>query len=422
MPPHVGGALAPRALLRRDEPGRHVRLAVHRFGVEQVAAGLARVHEDRVVLGGPAGARLGAVVVGPDQLVEEALAAEQLVQQQLAVVRLAVVDVEVQRAVRREQAADLAQPRLEEAEVVVEGVAVRGLGEQARGVAAALEAGAVARAVRHGGERLAALLPARVEGRVQVGQRDGAGGLGAQQREVVAEQDPVHAGDPNTVIGRDRPGRAAHHDAPSGRAVRLRRRRARGRGRVGRARALRAPGARRRRGGARRVERAAARAAAGADRRARRRRPARARAPRAVDGRRVLLHAGPGALPRAAAARAPADRAVGRADAGAARRRPAERAPAGAAGFAAAGRGPRSRRAPAAGGARVGGHRAAGAPARAADRAGDGRGPAAHRGAGRRGGRRGGGRRVAPPRRHRLGQDRGLPPRRGGARWRAGRA
>ena len=148
MPPHVGGALAALALLRRDEPGRHVRLAVDRLGVEQVAAGLARVDEDRVVLGRPAGARLGAVVVGPDELVEEARAAEQLVQQQLAVVRLAVVDVEVQRPVRREQAADLAQARLEEAEVVVERVAVGGLGEQARGVAAAGEAGAVAGAVR----------------------------------------------------------------------------------------------------------------------------------------------------------------------------------------------------------------------------------------------------------------------------------
>ena len=92
----------------------------------------------------PAAARLGAVVVGPDQLVEEALAAEQLVEQQLAVVRLAVVDVEVQRAVGREQPADLAQPRLEEAEVVVERVAVGGLLEQPRRVAAAAEAGAVA--------------------------------------------------------------------------------------------------------------------------------------------------------------------------------------------------------------------------------------------------------------------------------------
>ena len=78
----------------------------------------------------PAAARLGAVVVGPDQLVEEALAAEQLVEQQLAVVRLAPVDVEVERAGGVQQAAHLAQARLEEAEVVVERVAVGGLLEQ----------------------------------------------------------------------------------------------------------------------------------------------------------------------------------------------------------------------------------------------------------------------------------------------------
>src|SRR3712207_7594850 len=54
------------------------------------------VHEDRVVLRGPPPCRPGAVVVGPDDLVEEVLAAEDAVEQDLAVVRLAVVDVEVQ--------------------------------------------------------------------------------------------------------------------------------------------------------------------------------------------------------------------------------------------------------------------------------------------------------------------------------------
>ena len=134
-------------------PGRHVRLAVDGLGVEVVAARLADVDEDRVVLGRPAGARLGAVVVGPDDLVEEALAAEELVEQQLAVVRLAVVDVEVQRAVGREQAADLAQARLEEREVVVERVAVGGLLQQPARVPPPAEAGPVAVRVRRRGQR-----------------------------------------------------------------------------------------------------------------------------------------------------------------------------------------------------------------------------------------------------------------------------
>ena len=168
---HVSlGPLAARALLGRDQPGRHVRLAVDRVGVEQVTAGLPDVDEDRVVLGRPAVARLAAVVVGPDQLVEEAVAAEQLVQQQLAVVRLAVVDVEVQRPLGGEQAADLAQARLEEGEVVVERVAVGGLLQEPGRVAAAAEAGAVAGGVGRGGERPARLRPARVERRVEVGQ------------------------------------------------------------------------------------------------------------------------------------------------------------------------------------------------------------------------------------------------------------
>ena len=149
VPPRVARPLAALALLGGDEAGRHVGLAVDGVGVEVVTAGGLDVDEDRVVLGGPARARLGAVVVGPDELVEEALAAEQLVEQQLAVVRLAVVDVEVQRAVGREQPADLCEARREEAEVVVERVAVGGLLEQARRVAAAAEARPVA--VRVGG-------------------------------------------------------------------------------------------------------------------------------------------------------------------------------------------------------------------------------------------------------------------------------
>ena len=76
------------------------------------------------MLCGPAAARLGAVVVGPDQLVEERVAPEQLVEQQLAVVGLAVVDVEVERPMRREQLARARQPRLEEPEVVGERVVV----------------------------------------------------------------------------------------------------------------------------------------------------------------------------------------------------------------------------------------------------------------------------------------------------------
>ncbi len=57
---------------------------------------------------------------------------------------LAVIDVEIERSGGIEDAVDLAQARLEEAEVVVERVAVGRLGEESRRVAPAAEPVAVA--------------------------------------------------------------------------------------------------------------------------------------------------------------------------------------------------------------------------------------------------------------------------------------
>ena len=122
------------------------------------------------MLGGPAPLRLGPVVVGPDDLVEEAVAPEELVEQQLDVVGLAVVEVDVEGSVSGEQPPRLAQARLEEAEVVVEGVVVGERAEQACGVAVPAEAGSVALAfVRAGDGQSPPLLRAPcVEGRVDV--------------------------------------------------------------------------------------------------------------------------------------------------------------------------------------------------------------------------------------------------------------
>ena len=194
MPPHVGRALAALALLGRDEARRHVGLAVDRVGVEQVALRVLDVDEDRVVLRRPAVARLGAVVVGPDQLVEEALAAEQLVEQQLAVVRLAVVDVEVQRAragaSRRRTSRSRGARGSRGSRRTRRGRRTRC--SSRRGVAAAAEAGAVAVGVGVVASVRRVCVAAGVERRVEVGERDRRVRLGAQQRQVVAEQDPVH--------------------------------------------------------------------------------------------------------------------------------------------------------------------------------------------------------------------------------------
>ncbi len=76
------------------------------------------------MLGRPAALGARPVVIRPDDLVEEALAPEDLVEQQLAVVRLAVVDVEVQRALARQQPVGVLETRREKREIVLEAIAV----------------------------------------------------------------------------------------------------------------------------------------------------------------------------------------------------------------------------------------------------------------------------------------------------------
>ena len=138
----------------------------------------------------PAALRLGAVVVGPDQLVEEALPPEQLIKQELYVMGLAVVEVQVERARGVQDPPQFLQPRREEPEVVVEVVLVGGLGEQLGGVAAPAEAGRGRRRRRaDGGEVAARLRAAGVERRVGVDHlRDPVRQL-AQVGEVVALED-----------------------------------------------------------------------------------------------------------------------------------------------------------------------------------------------------------------------------------------
>ncbi len=93
------------------------------------------------MLGGPAVAGLAAVVVGPDDLVAEVVAAEDFVEQDLGVVRLAGVEMEEERAGGGEEAVSFEEARAEEGEVVVEGVGVVGrgvLGDFVAGVAEAV--------------------------------------------------------------------------------------------------------------------------------------------------------------------------------------------------------------------------------------------------------------------------------------------
>ena len=176
MPPHVRGELTARGLLLGHQAGGHVRFAVHLGGVEVVAAVVLRVHEDVVVLGRPAARGLRAVVVRPNQLVNEVLTPKNHVAHNLHVVHFAPIQVQVQGAVLREQAVRLLNARGQERPVVLEGVVVARQGLQGARVALALEPGAVALLGGLRAQRAARLLLARVEGRVNVDDRERAVG------------------------------------------------------------------------------------------------------------------------------------------------------------------------------------------------------------------------------------------------------
>jgi hypothetical protein len=104
-------------------------------------------------------------------------------------VRLAVVEVQVQRAARVQDAPDLAQAGREEAQIVVEFVAVGRLREQLGGVPAAAEADAVTVGRAVGDQRAANLGAAGVERRVGVDQLRALVRQLAQMSEVVALED-----------------------------------------------------------------------------------------------------------------------------------------------------------------------------------------------------------------------------------------
>ena len=133
------GVLPLAAFSAPHQRRRHVGDAVHRVEVEGVVGRVLRVPEDGVVLGGPTPLRPAAIVVGPDDLVDEARPAEDAVQHHLAVVRLAVIDMEEERARVGEHPMGLVQARLEEGQVVVEAIPITGLAERGRPIALALE-------------------------------------------------------------------------------------------------------------------------------------------------------------------------------------------------------------------------------------------------------------------------------------------
>jgi hypothetical protein len=109
----------------------------------------------------------------------------------LDVVALARVEVDVERAVRREQAGGPDEPRREEADVVVERVGVGQRADLLRPDSGARESVAIAVVVGHDAQRATALLAPGVERRVDVDDVEGAVGQAREDVEVVAVDEQV---------------------------------------------------------------------------------------------------------------------------------------------------------------------------------------------------------------------------------------
>jgi len=169
VPPNVSWRLAPGGLLLSNKPRGHVGDAVHLVEVERVVLRVLDVPEDVIVLGGPLLLGACAVVVSPDDLVDERVPPEQLVEEDLAVVDLPIVDVKEERPTRLEEATGLLKPRLHELEEVLELVGEAGRSDLDGAVPLPLEPGAVPTVLIPNGSDTGALLHlARVEGRVDV--------------------------------------------------------------------------------------------------------------------------------------------------------------------------------------------------------------------------------------------------------------
>jgi hypothetical protein len=109
----------------------------------------------------------------------------------LDVVALARVEVDVERAVRREHAPGVGQARGEEGDVVVERVGVGERAELVGAVAAAREAGAVAVDVGDDLQRAPPLHAPGVERRIDVDDVEGVVGQAREDGEVVAVDEEV---------------------------------------------------------------------------------------------------------------------------------------------------------------------------------------------------------------------------------------
>ena len=168
MPPGIGRGFAQRRLFRPHQAGRHVGNALDGIIIKRVGLRVPGVPEDIIVLGGPLRFCARAIIVGPDDLIKEALPSEDLIEQHLAVMHFAVIDVKVQAAVGLEQAISLAQARFDKGNKVIENVAVGLRTHLHCCIAVAGKAGTVAVLGTFGAQLGAALRMPGVEGWVDI--------------------------------------------------------------------------------------------------------------------------------------------------------------------------------------------------------------------------------------------------------------
>src|ERR1019366_9519170 len=109
-----------------------------------------------------------AVVVGPDDLINEGRTPEEPVEEHLHVVHLARVEVHEEAARRRQEPSRFSEARLEEREIIDERVTERARSELLRGVAPPAKPRAVARRVAFRTKLRPALRAPRVERGVDV--------------------------------------------------------------------------------------------------------------------------------------------------------------------------------------------------------------------------------------------------------------
>ncbi len=157
------------------------------------------------MLGRPAALRAGPVVVGPDDLVLEAVASEDRVQGHLGVVDLAAVQVHEEAAGGLEHPPGLLQARDQEAQVVLEAILVGAPTQHGGPVSPALEADPVAIRILLGAQAGSGLGSTGIEGRVQVDQVIAGVGEAGDHLEVVPQVDLQGPGPVRRVRNREVP-------------------------------------------------------------------------------------------------------------------------------------------------------------------------------------------------------------------------